>query len=177
MTNNATAFEEHQHGVTNPLSWILAPVIVLIWYEMGVMLITGSPSPPSGGNRSIAPGTLTILFAVVGLGLPAALVVLCLQVRVDDAFLSVRFRPFRETWIPAERIVSATSLTYRPLLDCLGWGIKVYRGGRAYTVAGRRGVHVHYRDADDRPKTMLIGSRRPDELAAAITDLASAGTT
>ncbi len=70
----------------------------------------------------------------------------------------IRFR------IPAGEIRSAEAVTYRPLAEFGGWGIRFGLGGtRAYTARGNRGVRI---EADGRK--YLIGSQRPEELAAAL---------
>ena len=48
--------------------------------------------------------------------------------------------------------------------DYGGWGIRRGRRGWAYNVSGNRGVLLQL----ENEKTLLIGSQRPDELAAAI---------
>lgn len=55
---------------------------------------------------------------------------------------------------------------YRPLRDYGGWGWRWGgpKRGWCYTMRGNRGVLVHLRNG----KRFLVGSQRPDELAAAI---------
>ena len=111
-------------------------------------------------------------------GLAAILIVLAIlvlslmsklqtQVRADGLF--VRFYPFhrRQRKIPLEKVTSFRAVTYRPIWDYGGWGLRCGRGGRAYNVSGRRGVRLEFHDG----KHLLIGSQRPEELAAAIESL------
>ncbi|NVL91956.1 MAG: hypothetical protein HWN71_02845 [Desulfobacterales bacterium] len=55
-------------------------------------------------------------------------------------------------------------MTYNPLKDYGGWGIRYGRGGRAYNVSGNRGVYLELSNG----KSLLIGSLQPEELARAI---------
>jgi hypothetical protein len=66
--------------------------------------------------------------------------------------------------IPFNEIRSVEAVTYRPLRDYGGWGIRLGREGWAYNVSGNRGVRFHYKDG----KKFLIGSQRPEELEQAI---------
>lgn len=79
--------------------------------------------------------------------------------------LRVTIVPFpRKSW-PVSEIASCEAVTYRPLVHYGGWGWKwSLRRGPAYTMRGNRGVMVRRTNG----KQFLIGSQRPEELAAAI---------
>lgn len=114
----------------------------------------------------------------MGLVLSAALVVgimalslgvmlsmrLVTMVRRDGLYL--RFAPLHRKYrvIPWKEIARAESMVYRPLLDYGGWGIKYGRKGKVYNVRGNQGVLLTFGDG----KTLMVGSQRADELAAAI---------
>ena len=85
--------------------------------------------------------------------------------------LFVRFYPFhlRQRKIPLEDVVNFRSVTYRPIWNYGGWGMRFARGGRAYNVSGREGVRLEFNNG----KHLLIGSQRSEELAAAIESLLS----
>ncbi|MFC6836450.1 hypothetical protein [Halomarina ordinaria] len=85
------------------------------------------------------------------------------EVRDDGVYL--RFAPFhrRERVVPFAALDSVTRVTYRPLRDFGGWGIRRGREGWAYTTDGREGVRLEYGG-----ETLLVGSRRPEELMRAI---------
>ena len=87
-----------------------------------------------------------------------------LVVRVEPEALEVRFTPFVRRRVPLGEISSWQVVTYRPVRDYGGWGIRWRPGGWAYTVSGDRGVRVRLKDG----REILVGSRRPEELADAI---------
>jgi hypothetical protein len=60
----------------------------------------------------------------------------------------------------------AAAVTYRPLLDYGGWGIRLGRKGWAYNVSGNRGVELGLRNENN----LMIGSQEPENLAAAIQE-------
>lgn len=71
-----------------------------------------------------------------------------------------------------ENVVAAESISYRPLREYGGWGIKGWsRRKIAYNVRGDRGALLTRADG----RTVLIGSQRPDGLAAAIRHGLSTG--
>jgi hypothetical protein len=88
-----------------------------------------------------------------------------LSVRLDDHGLHVRFFPLVKRDIPLEEIARWETRTYRPLLEYGGWGIRCGWKGMAYNVSGNRGVQLEFSNG----KRLLIGSKRPEELAAAIS--------
>lgn len=55
-------------------------------------------------------------------------------------------------------------VTYRPIEDYGGYGIRLTKRGRAYIASGDRGVRLTFAKGGK----MLVGSQRPDELARAI---------
>ncbi len=63
-------------------------------------------------------------------------------------------------------ITAAEAVTYSPLVEYGGWGIKGLPGNSAINARGNRGVRLTLRDG----RRILIGSQRPDELAAALAE-------
>ena len=84
--------------------------------------------------------------------------------RVDAKGVHVRFFPLTHKQIPFENRTSCQARTYRPIREYGGWGIRFSRKGRAYNVSGNQGVQLTFKQG----KPLLIGSQKPEELAAAI---------
>jgi hypothetical protein len=89
------------------------------------------------------------------------------EVRPDGLF--VRFYPLHRRFqhFRPDAIESCESLTYRPIRDFGGWGIRRGGKGRAYNVSGNRGAYLAFKDG----KRLLIGSQKPDMLADAIRSI------
>lgn len=108
-----------------------------------------------------------ILWAQFALPAFAALVLVVVRMTttVTSEHIRVVLLPFpRKTFALAE-IERWDVVTYRPMLHYGGWGWRWSPSrGSAYTMSGNRGVMVHPRNG----KAFLIGSQRPEELAAAI---------
>lgn len=160
--------EERQFAIGNPLSWIVFPIAGYMWYELGVLVVTGSPSPPSPGNQPIPVWGLMGLFLLAGVIVPLVVCLMHLRVRVGGGAIDARFWPFLRKRVPLEAVRAAEAIEYRPLAECLGWGIRSYRGGPALTVWGNRGVLVRHTDEAGRERRLLLGSQNPEALAEAI---------
>lgn len=71
-----------------------------------------------------------------------------------------------------EQIHSCRPVTYRPLGEFGGWGIRFGSGGRrCYSARGNQGVLL---ETERHP--VIIGSQQPEKLAAAIQDLLAGGS-
>ena len=86
------------------------------------------------------------------------------KVRPDG--VHVRFSMFLRfsDHIRSEDVVSCRAVRYRPIRDYGGWGVRFVADGKAYNVSGNRGVRLEFADG----RHLLIGSRKPNDLAHAI---------
>jgi hypothetical protein len=157
----AVVFREEQ----NFAWWVYALLAGLFASTLATAVWKGVPVLPSARGWSLeAPVTL-----LVGLGLPSILVlgVLRMTTEVTPTDCRVWFG-----WVPTYRHAVALSavrrvevVSYRPLRDCGGWGIRRGSGGeRVLSARGDRGVRLHLADGS----RLLIGSQRPEELAHAL---------
>jgi hypothetical protein len=118
----------------------------------------------SGPDKARSVAVPAVIFVLLWGGLCLFLYSLRLTTRVDHRHLHVRFFPLLRKSIPLEDIARWEARTYRPILEYGGWGLRYSWKGRAYNVSGNRGVQLEIADG----KRVLLGSQRPDELAAAI---------
>ncbi len=97
----------------------------------------------------------------------AVTVELTTEVSADG--LRLRFFPFHLSFrrIDLARVTRCQAVTYRPILQYGGWGIRWTWKGKAYNISRNRGVRIDYTNG----RHLLIGSQRPDELAHAIRSL------
>lgn len=148
--------------------WILlliTDLLTLIFFGYGMFkqLILGQawgsrPMPDSG---LIIVGLSTILLLSI---LTYAFYRMQLVTEVRNDGLSISFLPLRTQLIPYSHIKTCKALTYHPIREYGGWGIRYGRKGKAYNVSGNRGVQLEFIQG----KPLLIGSQRPEELAKAI---------
>jgi len=116
-----------------------------------------------------SPGTDLALILAIGLGVPLGLSMLAMHTTVTERSLCVRTLVAFTKTIDVDQIFDAQAIRYNPLADCGGWGgpRRSRKYGVVYNMAGDHGVLVHYHDAG-RERSMLIGSRRGEELERAI---------
>lgn len=114
-------------------------------------------------------GSVKLSLLAAGFGLPMVLVfgVLRMTTEVTATQLDVWFG-----WLPTYRyslsladVRAVEVIRYRPLADHGFWGVRKGRDGeRVLSARGDRGVRLHLADGTK----LLIGSQRPEELAATI---------
>ncbi|MBW3623816.1 MAG: hypothetical protein KY468_10465 [Armatimonadetes bacterium] len=162
-------FHEEQR-FRQPWLWALlvgagAMQVGVFGYGIVQQIVYGRP----WGNRPMTDTLLLVvgagvLFMTAGLLLLFYTVRLVTEVREDGLY--VRFFPFhlRPNKAAPEDLLRWEAVTYSPLREYGGWGIRYGRNGKAYNVSGNRGVQLEFRDG----RRILIGSQRPEELAAAL---------
>lgn len=117
------------------------------------------------GLSAVAVAGAGLLWPVLPLGLAVNL--LWLRTTVTETQLSVSFGalfPLYRRSIARADIVSFEAVTYSPLAEYGGWGIKWGRSGLALNARGDRGVRLMLTDG----RRVLVGSQRAEELAAAL---------
>lgn len=110
-------------------------------------------------------------FYLPGLIIPLIVLLLFLIFRLDSEVrpdgVYVRFFPLatklkRYGW---EEIDKAYIRTYSPLREYGGWGVRYGAKGKALNVSGNQGLQLELKNN----KRLLIGTRRPEALAQALT--------
>jgi hypothetical protein len=84
--------------------------------------------------------------------------------RVDAGALTVRFGFFYTVRVPLTEIAHADAVSYHPIRDYGGWGIRGLGRRRALNMRGDQGVLVTRTDGS----TLLVGSQKPRELLAVL---------
>jgi len=153
----AVRFHEEQR-FTQPWVWA---VVVVAAAAAWVGLLAVVRDPEDDGARWF----VVLLAVFVGVGLPLLFALARLTVEVLADRVEIRYRPFVSRTILLGSVVAAEAVTYHPVREYGGWGIKGWsRRKLAYNVRGDRGVLLTLADG----RTVLIGSQRPDDLAAAL---------
>ena len=114
-----------------------------------------------------APDVLVLIIGIVfGLGLPILFYRASLTMEVTREDIQYRFFPFHVSTqkIPLAGVKTCEVVTYSPLRDYGGWGIRSGSKGKAYNVSGNRGVQLELSNG----KRILFGSQKPEKLAAAV---------
>ena len=94
------------------------------------------------------------------------LITVRLVTEVRKGELIVRMRGlWRLRRVPLDHIQSVETITHDIARDYGGYGIRSTREGKAYVAGGGRGVRLTLSEAEK----LVVGSQRPDELAAALS--------
>lgn len=154
-------FEEIQ----TPRQWWILAVLAIVtagaWYSFVEQVLLGHRV----GTRPAPDWVVWLLFAFFGVVFPLVLLTARMVVTVTDHALRIRWIPFGKRTIPLADIAELEPRTYRPIREYLGWGIRWVPGrGTAWSVSGNRGVQLVLVDGG----RILVGTNRPEELAAAI---------
>jgi hypothetical protein len=141
--------------------WVpIAIVTFVVWWQFVEQIVLGSPQ----GSEPIPDWAAWALTIVFGLGFPVFALVVRFVTEVEPGWLIVKLYPFHTARIDLTRVAEAEVREYSALREFGGWGIRVGRGGKAYSAYGTQGVQLWLKD-DSR---ILIGSQRAEDLAAAL---------
>ncbi len=145
--------------------WLVALVAILaagIWLAAIAWIFFGPPADADTSDAFI----MALVWLLTGVSLPALFFFsrLITEVRADGLY--VRFIPYhrgfrRYAW---EEIGSSEARRYRPIREYGGWGMRGLKNNKAYNVSGDRGLQLVFTDG----RRLLIGSRKAEELAAAV---------
>ena len=135
-------------------------ILTLIWVSQR------GHAPAIGGNRR---ELVLAVFAVLGLFVPllvaAGLLRMTTEVTPTDVRVWFGFVPTYRRFIGISEIQKIEVVSYRPIRDYGGWGVRSGRDGeRVLNARGNRGVRLDLSDGS----RILIGSQRPEVLAVAI---------
>jgi len=155
-------FREVQYFRQPWLWFIVLGISSIAIYSVVEQLILGRPFGDSPASDSL----VLAVGIIFGVALPVLFYGMNLTTEVREDGLSYRLFPFHRSFqrIGSSDIRHGQSVSYRPLRDYGGWGIRYGADGKAYNVSGNRGVRLELRDG----RRILIGSQRPEDLAAAV---------
>jgi len=146
--------------------WILLFLAVLngkIIYGLILQIKDGIPfgnQPMSDNGLRWAAGLLLLVTII--------LLTTTLETKIQQDGIYVRFFPLhlKFKYIPWSDLNKCYVRTYSPIREYGGWGWRIGFSGRAYNVAGRKGLQLH---SDS--KKLLIGTQKPEELEATLKQL------
>ncbi|RIJ36911.1 DUF6141 family protein [Pontibacter oryzae] len=162
MSKKTILYRERQRFRQFWLWAVVLGVAALFWAGFVAQVMLGH----TFGSRPVSSVQLVVLVLLFGVGLPYFFFRMSLTTEVLPGELWVRFRPFhlRPVKIPLHLVREYERISYNPIQDYGGWGIRWGFKGKAYNMSGNRGVKLYFYNH----KPLLIGSQRPDELYQAI---------
>lgn len=150
-------------------SWWVHPLIWLTFLAALFPLVELARGNVGAGDESM-PVWVAVLCLLLGFGLPGGIYSLMgqLRTRVTNRGLEIRWGLLELIRKPIlfDEIVHAEAVTYSPLSEFGGWGIRV--GGKkkkAWTVRGNRALLLHLEDGT----RFYLGSDRPERILQWVT--------
>lgn len=144
--------------------WVMLLVLgiaAMLWWGFIQQIVLGRP----WGSKPAPDWMMWLFWLAFGIGLPLFFLRLRLIVDVFPEVVVIRYVMLTTRRIPTADIDSFRALTYRPLRDYGGWGVRGLGRRVAYNVKGNQGVELTLRDG----RIVLIGSQEPQALALALT--------
>lgn len=157
------------------LTVLFAVTVIPLWIGLYRQVSAGIPyGDRPAGNGELAAITMFVTLLIGGiLWLFSAI---RLQVEIRDNGLRFRYPPLIRKWreIGKSEIVHYEVGKYNPIIDYGGWGIRIsiLKRKKAYNVSGNLGLRLTLRGG----KSILLGTRRPQAVAAAMEKLMAGGT-
>ncbi|PKV66590.1 DUF6141 family protein [Pontibacter ramchanderi] len=169
MEEQHILFQEKQRFKQFWLWALLLGIASVFWAGFIYQVVLGGVL----GNRPVPDIQLSILLALVGFGLPFFFYRMTLTTTVTPGMLQIRLRPFhlKPVRIPLHTVRDLEKVTYDPIREYGGWGIRWGANGKAYSMSGREGVLLRFYTRE----SLLIGSQRPKELLQAIAQAKTLG--
>jgi len=126
------------------------PTLILLL----VFFIQAEDKTEMGIALSVVGGTLSLILLFI--------FNLKLETRIDQNGVSFSYFPFVRTWrkYPREKIQSISVISYSPITDYGGWGLKGNKSTKAYSILGNQGILI---DTGEKKK-ILIGTSKVKEL-------------
>ncbi|GAB3537400.1 hypothetical protein GCM10027443_30290 [Pontibacter brevis] len=162
MAEQKILFRERQRFKQFWLWVVVLSVAAIFWAGFVSQVLLGG----SFGSNPVSNVQLIVFFVLIGLGLPVFFYSMRLTTVVHPGELQVRFWPFhlRPKRIQLHSVRDYARVTYNPIGDYGGWGIRWSFRGKAYNMSGNEGVQLLFYNQ----KPLLIGSQNAAALFEAI---------
>jgi hypothetical protein len=144
--------------------WLLIVFSTIIsWWGAISQLLYKKPF----GNNPAPDSIMVVIWILFGILLPILFLKINLLVEISSEGIFVKFFPFHlsKKKILFQEITNVSAITFNPIRDFGGWGIRYGTKGKAYTVSKNKGVQLEFKDG----KKTVIGSKNSDLLAQVIS--------
>jgi hypothetical protein len=148
-------FKEEQSYVGTWVMYLILMLEIPALILVSVVVLAGESSDKTEGVTAIIS-----VFSIMALAM-VLIFNIKLETRIDEKGIQYKYFPFIK-WrlIETRKIREAKVVSFSPLTDHGGWGIKGNKTTKAYTVIGDTGLSI---DVGEKKK-ILIGTQKPKEL-------------
>ncbi len=140
-----------------------------LWAIIIIGLLIGSYSFYNQYIGGLISMNIILLYILFELGILLLFITLRLETTITKDEVQVLFFPFhlKKRTYPFSSIKKMEVITYSPIADYGGWGVRISFNGKAFNVRGDKGLKLYF---DDR-KPLLIGTQKPEELQKCLEQL------
>ena len=162
---NPVLFREVQRMDQLWVRLIIGIPVIISWYGAYQQLFLRKPF----GNNPAPDWMMLSLLLVFGVLFPLFFHSLKMITEVRKDGIYVRFYPINFSFksFPLKTIRSYEVVTYNPVRDYGGWGIRYGMKGTAYNAKGNKGVFFEFKEGSKIDK-LTIGSQTPEKLSEAV---------
>lgn len=139
---------------------IVLGIAAVQWWGFIRQVILSQPA----GIQGTADWLITVLWVVLGIGLPVLAFWLRMVVEVYPDRIVIHYRPLAPQTIRLFDVASVEPRVYGQVPGVGAWGAPVPNGARVFNISAQTAVQVILRGR----MRLLIGTRTPDRLAEAI---------
>lgn len=139
-------------------TWLMYLILII---ELPMLILVGTVIWTSKPDSQEAIWLIPMIFLIMG-SVFMFLMWIKLETRIDSYSIKYRYVPFFFKWksIPKEAVKSIEVITYSPISDYGGWGLKGNSTTKAYSVLGDQGLLIDI----GQKKRIMIGTQKAQEL-------------
>ncbi|WP_026950877.1 hypothetical protein [Algoriphagus mannitolivorans] len=139
-------------------TWLMYLILII---ELPMLIVVGTVIWTSKPDSQEAIWVIPMIFLIMG-SIFMFLMWIKLETRIDSSTIKYRYVPFFSKWksIQKNDVKSIEVITYSPISDYGGWGLKGNSTTKAYSVLGDQGLLI---DTGEKKKIML-GTQKAKEL-------------
>lgn len=164
--NQEALFQERQFIRSNPLTFMIWPIVLFIWVISFLQLGMGIEI----GNKPASNSIMVILLISVGIILPLIFLSLNLSVKLTKDQIQINYLPFAKRSIPINEIMRVEARRSNPVQEYGGWGLRFSPTyGWSYTIKGVDGIQLNLKSGQN----IFIGSTSTPRLFDLINNLLS----
>lgn len=140
-----------------------------LWAIICIGLLIGSYSIYMQYHNGAISKNIFFLYNLFEASILLLFVSLRLQTTVTKNEIQVFYFPFhwKKRKYPFSTIKKMEIITYSPIRDYGGWGVRLSLNGKAFNVRGDKGLKLYF----DYRKPLLIGTQKPEELQKCLEQL------
>lgn len=140
-----------------------------LWAIIVISLLFGAFSVYNQFIEGEISKTIFLLYTLFEASILLLFFTLRLETTITTEEIQILYFPFhwKKRKYPFSTIKKMEVITYSPIGDYGGWGVRLSSNGKAFNVKGDKGLKLYF----EHQKPLLIGTQKPEELESIIKKL------